>query len=63
MRVEKQRPARGKLIEVRRLHLRVPTHAPDPVIQVIDGNEQDVWFLRILSVRFRNQDTREKENE
>ena len=35
-------PARGQAVDVRRLRLRVPAEAADPVVQVVDGDEQDV---------------------
>ena len=41
--VEEHAPCREP-INVRRLCLRVPAHAADPVIEVIDGDEQDIGF-------------------
>lgn len=35
--------ASNQPIDVRRLRVRVPSKAAAPVIQIIDGNEQNVW--------------------
>jgi len=44
MGVVKEHSARREPVNVRRLCLGVPTHATDPVIEVIDGDEQDIGF-------------------
>jgi hypothetical protein len=46
MSVKKKRSARRKLIDVRRFDLRVSVHAPDPIVLVVDRDEQDVRFLQ-----------------
>lgn len=35
----------GKAINVRGFRLRVPAHAADPIVQIIDSNEEDIWFF------------------
>jgi hypothetical protein len=46
MGVGEQHPARGQAIEVGRLGVRMSTQAADPIVQVIDGDEQDIGALR-----------------
>ena len=38
--------AGGELVDVRRLRLRVAAERADPVVQVVEGDEQDVGLLR-----------------
>ena len=44
MRVVEEHPPCREPINVRCLCLRVPAHAADPVIEIIDGDEQDIGF-------------------
>lgn len=37
--------AAGQMIDVRRPGLWIPSHTTNPVIQVVDGDEQNVGFL------------------
>ena len=47
VRVRKKHASLCESIDVGRSCLRMPAQAPNPVIQVIDGNEQDVDLLRM----------------
>lgn len=52
MGIGKERPTLGKAIYVRRLYLRVRFKSAEPVVPVVDGDEQHVRTLaRILRVR------------
>ena len=42
MRVGEQHAPLRQPINVRRLHLRIPAETADPIVQVINGDEQDV---------------------
>ena len=42
MRAGKQRATLGQRINRRRLHLRMPTHAANPVVLIVDSDEEDV---------------------
>ena len=42
MGVGEERPPPRQAVDVRRLHLRMSAQAPNPIVQVIDRNEQDV---------------------
>lgn len=44
MRVAEEHPAPGECVEMRGAGIRVPAEAPDPVVQVVDGDEKDVGF-------------------
>jgi len=46
MRVGKQRAAGGQTINMGRLHLRMTFQAADPVVLIVDGDEQDIGLLR-----------------
>ena len=43
--VGEERAPPGQRVDVRGLNLGVPAQGPDPVVLVVDGNEQNVWFL------------------
>jgi len=45
MGVREQRPARRECVDVRRLDLRMPVQAADPIIQVVDGDDEDVGLV------------------
>lgn len=45
MGVGEENTARGESIEIRREGLRVPPEAADPIVQIIDREEQDVRRL------------------
>ena len=49
MGIREQCPPRRQSINVRGLHQRVPTEAADPVVLVINGDEEDVRATRGLS--------------
>ena len=42
MRIREQHSALGEPVHVRRLHVGVPTEAANPIIEIIDRNEDDV---------------------
>lgn len=42
MRVEKGGSARGQAVEVRCFRQRMPAQVADPVVLIVNGNEQDV---------------------
>ena len=44
----KEHPTPGQRVNVWGLGLRVPAEAADPVIQVINGKEQDIWAALLL---------------
>lgn len=46
MGIGEQCAAFGEAIDVRREGLRMALEAPDPVVEIIDSDEQDVGFLR-----------------
>jgi hypothetical protein len=48
VRIRKENPANREAIDVGSLRIRMSTQTTDPVIQVIDGNEQDVGTWRVL---------------
>ena len=52
MSVAKQNAAGRQAINVRRLSLRVPTHASNPVVQIIHRNKQDIGMN---GLRFRHR--------
>jgi len=57
MRVGKQNATSSKSIDIGRQSLGVPAHAPNPVIEVIDRNKQDMWTLqRVDRIRLRNSE-------
>ncbi len=56
MGVGKQRAPRGKPVEVGSLYLRVPAQTADPIIQVIDGDEEDIGFFLSISEGCRHQE-------
>ena len=60
MSVQEYGAPRRKTIDVRRLDLRVPAQATDPVILVINRDEQNVWVLLWLN-RSRDRN-RQREN-
>ncbi len=49
-------------VKVRRLHLRVPAERPDPVVQVVDRDEQDVRLLRAFGERREGDERDDSEN-
>jgi hypothetical protein len=46
VRVGERCASRRQAIHVRRLRLRVPFQRPHPIIQIINGDEEDVRLLR-----------------
>ena len=42
MGIGKQLAAGGEPIQVGRPGLRMPAHAPDPIIQIVDGDKQNI---------------------
>ena len=42
MSVREQRAAPRQAVDVRRPRLRMSAQAPDPIVEVVDGDEQDV---------------------
>jgi hypothetical protein len=57
MSIREQGATLSKPIKIRRLHLRMPAQAANPVIQVINSDEQDVgFFLSIGEVPRYQQD-------
>ena len=44
MGIGKQSSASRQFVQVRGLYLRMSAQATDPVVEVVDGKEQDVWF-------------------
>jgi hypothetical protein len=42
MRVGEKRAPRGEAVDVGRLNLRMTAHATDPIVLVVDGNEQNI---------------------
>lgn len=46
MRVGEERAALGEPVNVRRLHLRMPAEAADPVVLIINGEEEDIGLRR-----------------
>lgn len=61
MRICKQNAAGGQAIEVGRLRLGMPAETTDPVIQVVDRNEQHVW-LPAVSVASLDGDQQPEKN-
>ena len=62
MRVGEDHRARGEAIQVRRvnLHPRVAVHEAGPIVQVVDGNEQDVGTRARLQRALRRALTQKK---
>ena len=48
MSVGEQGAAFGKGVDMGRLYLRMSAHAAEPIILVVDGNEEDIWFAFAL---------------
>jgi len=46
MSIRKQSPPCRQSIQIGRLDLRMPTQATDPIIQIINGQKQNVLFFR-----------------
>ena len=46
MGVGEERAARGEAVHVRRLHLRMPSETADPVVLIVNGEEEDVGLRR-----------------
>ncbi|MDG1241531.1 MAG: hypothetical protein P8P52_03105 [Opitutae bacterium] len=42
MSIRKQNTSLRQSVDIRRLHLRVPAHATDPVIQIVNRNQQHI---------------------
>ena len=55
--------ARGEPVDVRRYRLRVAAEVADPVLQVVDGDEQDVGLGGLGGERARGEEKREDEEE
>lgn len=60
MRVRKENPAAGKPIDVRRQRLRMAAQAADPVVEIVEGDEEDVWTRArvrrlVLRTEYRRQ--------
>ena len=51
MRVGKHHASLGEAVHVGRLRLRMSVERPDPVVQVVDGNEEDVGRRSRLCVQ------------
>ena len=49
MSIREQHAARCQTIDIRRLCLRMPAQASGPVIEVVNRDEQDVWFRCFLT--------------
>ena len=62
MRASKQSAALGQRINRRRLHLRMPTHAANPIVLIIDGDEEDVG-PRVSGVEGEGEEECEAETE
>ena len=45
MRVRKNRAPRGQAVHVRCLRLRMPLQRPDPIVEIIDGDEEHVRLV------------------
>ena len=56
-------PTLGQCIHVRSDRLGVPTHEAHPVIEVIDGNEQDIGFGGIFGQGAKYKQRKEKNGE
>lgn len=61
MGVEKRGAAHGEPVQVWGLHHRMPAEMADPVILIVDGDEEDVWLLR-LGRMHRDEKKCEKES-
>jgi hypothetical protein len=48
MGIRKQNSPFSQSVDIRRLHLRMPAHATDPVVQVINRNQQHIGWNRFL---------------
>ncbi len=44
MGVEEGRAARSQFVDVGSFRERMPTHMADPIVLIVDGNEDYVWF-------------------
>jgi hypothetical protein len=60
--VREEDPARGEAVEIRGEGLGMPAEAPDPVIQVIEGDEENVGFA-FLCCGYRRESAQEEEGE
>jgi hypothetical protein len=49
VRIRKEHTAVSQFIEVRCTGLRVATKHADPVIQIVNGDEQDIWTCDTVS--------------
>ncbi len=56
MSVDKTGSARSKRIEVRGFHHGVPAHVTDPVVLVVDDDEEDVGLIRGVDGSHRKRD-------
>ena len=48
LRICEQRPPGRQRVDIRSLDLRMPVQAAEPVVLVVDRNEQNVWFRSLF---------------
>ena len=60
MSIQENGSAGSQLVDVRRLHFRVPAEAANPVVLIINRDEQDVWLFRCANTN--RQDQRETQS-
>ena len=61
MGVREEHAPRRETIDIRCLRLWVSAEAADPIVEVVDGNEEDVWPGR-LGIRFPDEEKRKDAN-
>ena len=50
MGIREDNPSFGKAIHVRRQRLRMSAKKADPIVQVIDGDEQDIGTVKVRRI-------------
>ena len=63
MSVGEQHTAGRQAIHVWSFRLRVPPHAADPIVEIIDGDEKDVGFLQRIGSDLKVEKAKAEKNE
>ena len=56
MSIGEEQPSFGQSVDVRRLRLRMATQWADPVIEIVDPDEQDIRLIRCMALQARAEE-------
>lgn len=45
MGVREKNPVRGKTVKVRSQGLGMTSHAANPIVEIVDGDKENIWFF------------------